>query len=126
MWQSAYVSSYWRNGPVLNNALSGLDQALWDIKGKRAGMPVYQLFGGKVRFAVDCYAHASGRDFKALEDSVKGYMEEGYRHVRIQLGGYGSPQLRGPGAHFRDAGFGLESDGYMAIGPYVRVVPQMF
>src|SRR6195952_856903 len=66
MWMSAYVSSYWRNGPVLNNALSGLDQALWDIKGKRAKMPVYQLLGGRSRINVDTYIHASGPTVEAI------------------------------------------------------------
>src|SRR6056300_251946 len=90
LWQSAYQSSYWRNGPVLNNALSGLDQALWDIKGKRANMPVYQLLGGKCRFAVDCYAHASGSRVEALVESAKRHIAYGFRHVRIQMGGYGA------------------------------------
>jgi mannonate dehydratase len=75
IWQTAYVSSYWRNGPVLNNALSGLDQALWDIKGKMAGMPVYQLLGGKTRFAVDTYTHASGPTPEAVMDDVAKYRE---------------------------------------------------
>jgi len=125
IWQTAYTSSYWRNGPVLNNALSGLDQALWDIKGKRANMPVYQLLGGKCRFAVDCYSHASGRDFKSLEDSVHSKMEQGYRHVRIQLGGYGSSHLS-KDAHFKDAGFGLDNDSLMEPGPYLKTTPKMF
>ncbi|MEJ7684943.1 MAG: hypothetical protein WKG06_45280 [Segetibacter sp.] len=100
MWQSFYVSSYWRNGPVLNNALSGLDQALWDIKGKRANMPVYQLLGGKARFAVDCYEHAGGTTPEAVAADVQKYMAQGFRHVRIQQGGYG-----GTGANSSEAGF---------------------
>lgn len=125
LWQHAYTSSYWRNGPVLNNALSGLDMALWDIKGKRAGMPVYQLLGGKCRFAADCYAHSSGRDLKELEESVKRNMEAGFRHIRLQLGGYGSPHLSTK-ADFRDEGFGLAKDTLMDARPYLKATPKMF
>ncbi len=86
LWQAMYNSSYWRNGPVLNNAISGVDQALWDIKGRQAGMPVYQLLGGKVREAADCYAHASGAEIQEVIDSAKQWMERGFRHVRVQVG----------------------------------------
>jgi len=121
MWQAFYVSSYWRNGPVLNNALSGLDQALWDIKGKRAGMPVYQLLGGKCRFAVPLYAHASGRNPEQVVESVKRYMDQGFKHIRIQLGGYGGTGTgTGLNPDFRGAGFGLESDGFMDEQSYIR------
>jgi len=95
LWQAMYNSSYWRNGPVLNNGISGVDQALWDIKGRMAGMPVYQLLGGKVREAADCYGHASGADAAECVANAKKYIAEGFRHVRVQVGvpgmaGYGS------------------------------------
>ena len=125
MWQNAYTSSYWRNGPVLNNALSGLDQALWDIKGKRANMPVYQLLGGKCRFAVDCYTHCGGRDLKQIEASVREGMEKGFRYIRIQRGGYGSPHLSRED-HFKNAGFAPRSDSTMEVRPYVEGTVEMF
>src|SRR5271168_5125126 len=85
-WQACYNSSYWRNGPVLNNAISGVDQALWDIKGRQAGMPVYEVLGGKCREAVDCYSHASGEDYPQAVDSARKIMAAGFRHVRVQVG----------------------------------------
>lgn len=126
MWQSFYVSSYWRNGPVLNNALSGLDQALWDIKGKRANMPVYQLLGGKARFAVECYEHANGTTPEAVATDVQKYMAQGFRHVRIQQGGYGATGAISQKPDFRGAGFGYPDDNYMNPRVYLKSVPKMF
>ena len=106
-YRMAAVHSYWRNGPVLNNAISGIDQALWDIKGKLANMPVYELLGGKCREAAACYAHADGRDPQEIEQSVRKYMAEGYHHIRVQAGGYGGsgaqdrkPEGSPPGAYY--------------------------
>lgn len=84
-WQALYNSSYWRNGPVLNNAISGVDQALWDIKGRQAGMPVYQLLGGKMREAVDCYTHTSGSEIPQVIDRAREAMTRGFRHIRMQV-----------------------------------------
>jgi mannonate dehydratase len=120
LWQSAMVSGYWRNGPIMNNAISGMDMALWDIKGKMAGMPVYQLLGGKCREGVSVYRHADGRDVQEVEDSARKYMEEGYRYIRCQMGSYGGrheikhkPEGAAPGAYFDPAA-------------YARSIPKLF
>jgi mannonate dehydratase len=89
IWQMAMVNAYWRNGPIMNNAISGLDMALWDIKGKQAGMPVYQLLGGKCREAAAVYTHAGGREPQEVLDDALRLAAEGYRHLRVQAGGYG-------------------------------------
>ncbi|MCB0093654.1 MAG: bifunctional D-altronate/D-mannonate dehydratase, partial [Caldilineaceae bacterium] len=89
IWQSVYTSGYWRNDSIINTVQAGIDMALWDIKGKEANMPVYELLGGACRSAVPAYAHAGGNDLDELEDDVRRYMEEGYQVIRCQLGPYG-------------------------------------
>ncbi len=112
LWQMAMVHSYWRNGPVLSNAVSGMDEALWDIKGKQAGMPVYQLLGGKCREAAAVYGHAGGSRPEEVADSVRKFMDDGYHHIRVQAGGYGGtgstltkPEGALDGAYFDPRGY---------------------
>ena len=89
LWQMMMVHGYWRNGPILNNAISGVDQALWDIKGKIANMPVFDLLGGKSREATQVYVHADGASPDEVAANATQLVDQGYRHVRVQQGLYG-------------------------------------
>jgi len=95
LWQAMYNASYWRSGPVLNNAISGVDQALWDIKGRQAGLPVYQLLGGKCREAAELYTHVNGADNARLIEGVRAAQAEGYRNFSLGLGQGGNEPASG-------------------------------
>ncbi|MCP1366145.1 bifunctional D-altronate/D-mannonate dehydratase, partial [Halomonas sp. BBD48] len=86
IWQYLYRGAYWRRGPVTMSAIGAVDMALWDIKAKAAGMPLYQLLGGKSRERVMTYAHCTGKDIDSCLEEVARHVEQGYRAVRVQAG----------------------------------------
>src|SRR5208283_6016016 len=122
IWQACYNSSYWRNGPVLNNAISGVDEALWDIKGRQANLPVYQLLGGKAREAALTYATVGGMDAAEAIDRARQAMEKGFRCIKIMTGVPGMDAY-GPraGAPLK----GLHAGPVFDSGPYMRHARQM-
>jgi mannonate dehydratase len=123
-WQAMYNSSYWRNSGVLNNAISGVDMALWDIKGRQASLPVYQLLGGKVREAADCYGHSSGAEISDVIESAKRLIGEGYRHIRVQVG---VPGMAGYGAGRGEARVAaLHKDPVFEPAAYIRRALKLF
>ncbi|HMO56387.1 MAG TPA: enolase C-terminal domain-like protein [Roseiflexaceae bacterium] len=119
LWQTMMVNGYWRNGPVLNNAISGVDMALWDLKGKLANMPLYELFGGKCREAAALYRHADGATPAEVGESVLELKELGFHYIRCQMGGYGG---RG---HTLHTPAGAQPGAYYDPYRYARSVPPM-
>src|SRR5205085_12694017 len=85
-WQYLYKGAYWRRGPVTMTAIAAVDTALWDIKGKALGVPVYQLLGGASRDGVLVYGHASGNDVEETVKATAAYIKLGYRAIRAQSG----------------------------------------
>ncbi len=123
LWALMHQNAYWRNGPIDNNAIAGVDLALWDIKGKLAGMPCYQLFGGAVRKGVPVYRHVDGGSIDEIVDQVQYYQSLGVRHLRVQSGGYGGGlELKAPQTAPKGALDGI----YLDSREYIKKTVDLF
>ncbi len=129
MWQFGYRGAYWRRGPVTMTAISAVDQALWDIKAKAAGLPLYELLGGRSRDGVLVYGHANGGGIEEATDEVARYLDLGYKAIRVQAG---VPDLASTYGVSRDklyyepADADLPTENVWSTEKYLDHVPKLF
>ncbi|MBL8656163.1 MAG: D-galactonate dehydratase family protein [Altererythrobacter sp.] len=129
IWQYLYRGAYWRRGPVTMSAIAAVDTALWDIKGKIAGLPLYQLLGGKSRERVLVYGHANGRGLEETVDAVGKYIDEGYKAIRAQSGIPGIDKAYGVGrgdTYYEPADASLPTETVWDTPRYLAFAPQLF
>lgn len=129
IWQYLYRGAYWRRGPVTMSAVSAVDTALWDIKGKMANMPIYDLLGGRSREGVMVYGHANGLDIEATVDEVGHYIDLGYKAIRAQSGIEGLKDVYGVARgkmYYEPADSELPKETVWDTPKYFRSVPKLF
>jgi mannonate dehydratase len=129
IWQFLYRGSYWRRGPVTMSAVAAVDTALWDIKGKQAGLPVYQLLGGRSREGVTVYGHANAETIDGVLEEVAHYTDLGYQAVRVQTGVPGLDSTYGVGGdrmYYEPADAQLPTENVWSTDRYLEHVPHVF
>jgi mannonate dehydratase len=128
-WQMLHRGAYWRRGPVTMSAIAAVDMALWDIKGKIAGLPVYQLLGGACRSGVMVYGHATGETIEETLEDAQAYVQAGYKAIRLQSGVPGLKKTYGVSKDrffYEPADADLPTSTVWASEPYLRAAPELF
>jgi mannonate dehydratase len=129
IWQFLYRGAYWRRGPVTMSAIAAVDMALWDIKGKAAGLPLYQLLGGASREGVMVYGHANGTTVEDTIERAREYQSLGYKAIRLQCGVPGLASTYGVSKDkffYEPADADLPTENVWSTSKYMRVVPELF